>query len=48
MKDHNEEYFYIKKTDGEIYPTLQYARGGDFMELFDEIPLDVREIRIIS
>ncbi len=46
--DYNEEYFYIKPTDLEVYPMLEYARGGgDSMEIFDDIALDTTKTRAL-
>lgn len=50
MKNYNEEYFYLRKTGGDKYPSLQYAAGNvcSSMELFDDIALDTQEIRYLS
>lgn len=41
MKNYNEEYFYLMES-GNQYPMLEYdSDGGDSMEVYDEIPLDL-------
>ena len=48
MKDYNEEYFYVKKSGGEIYPSLSYAAdGGDYTEVDKAKPLDTTQKRIV-
>lgn len=48
MKNYNEEYFYLQEVETNHYPMMEYDYdGGDSMEVYDEIPLDLSEKRIV-
>lgn len=48
MQNYNDEYFYVRANELEIYPTLKYASGGgDYTEISKEELEDTSTKRIV-